>query len=115
MQHVINKWLYTPQFSALASISVRRLALAMGVSMPAAVDIIVRLLPSILDLLKVCKVCRDKFKCDYCTSGTQAPQQEQNILSQFTEREQDAIAMVLKLYHTPGSMPGFFRVSISTL
>ena len=57
-----NKRFYTPQFSPLASVSVRRLAWAMGVSMPAAVNIMVRLMPSIVDPSKVCQLCKDKGK-----------------------------------------------------
>ena len=94
MQIIQYKQFYTPQFSSLASISIRRLAWAMDVNMPMAIDILVRLLPSIVDQKKVCKLCRDKSKCDYCTFSAQPLQQEQDALSQFTEREQDAIAAV---------------------
>ena len=88
----INKRFYTPQFSALASISVRRLAWAMGVSMPAAINIMVRLMPSIVNPQKVCQLCKDKAKCQSCTFQTQPPQQE--ALSQFTPKEQKAIEAV---------------------
>ena len=94
MQLIHYKQFYTPQFTSMASISVRRLASAMGVNMPKAIDISVQLLPSIVDQKKVCKLCRDKSKCEYCTFSAQPPQQEQDALSQFTEREQDAIAAV---------------------
>ena len=52
MQLIHYKQFYTPQFSSLASISVRRLDWAMGVNMPKAIDILVRLLPSLVDQKK---------------------------------------------------------------
>ena len=66
MQPKNLKRYYTPQFSALASVSVRRLAWAMGKPMSAAVDRIVKLLPYIVDSSKVCNVCKDKTKCQGC-------------------------------------------------
>ena len=47
----------------MASVSVSRLVWAMGVSMPAAVNIMVRLLLSIVNPSKVCKLCKDKTNC----------------------------------------------------
>ena len=95
MQSTNNKRFYTPQFSALASISVRRLAWAMGVSMPAAINIMVRLMPSIVNPSKVCVMCKDKTKCQSCSFLNQpTPQHEQGALSQFTEKEQSAIQAV---------------------
>ncbi|GHV48462.1 hypothetical protein AGMMS49546_39040 [Spirochaetia bacterium] len=63
---------YSPQFSDMASVSVRRLAWAMGakVQMPAAVDLMVRLLPSIVDPSKVCLSCQDRSVCQGCVFRT---------------------------------------------
>jgi len=95
MQPANQKRFYTPQFSALASISVRRLAWAMGVSMPAAINIMVRLLPSIVSPSKVCQLCKDKTKCQSCSFLNQpTPQHEQDALSQFTPKEQVALQAV---------------------
>ena len=94
MQALNQKRFYTPQFPALASISVRRLSWAMGVSMPTAVNIMVRLLPSIVSSSKVCQLCKDKTKCQSCTFSFQPPQQEQEAMTQFTEKEQAAIEAV---------------------
>ena len=80
MQPTNNKRYYTPQFSAFATISVRRLAWAMGVSMPAAVDAMVRLMPSIVDPSKVCLSCKDNTKCQGCTFRSQLTPQEQGAL-----------------------------------
>jgi hypothetical protein len=57
---------YTPQFSALATVSVRRLAWALGLTMPKAVDQMVRLLPSLFPLDTVCAACKDNTKCQAC-------------------------------------------------
>ena len=94
MQATNSKRSYTPQFSPLASVSVRRLAWAMDVSMPAAVNIMVRLMPSIVDPSKVCQLCKDKAKCQSCTFHNQPAQQQQDILAQFTEKEQNALQAV---------------------
>jgi len=94
MQANYQKRSYTPQFSNQATISVRRLAWAMGISMPAAINIVVQLLPSIVDPAKICKACRDSSKCQSCTFHNQQSKQEQDILSKFTSKEQNAISAV---------------------
>ena len=75
-----QKRYYSPQFSATAAISVRRLAWAMGVSMPAAVDLMVKLMPSVVDPAKVCLACKDTEKCQICTFRTKLTPQEQGEL-----------------------------------
>jgi len=90
-----QKRFYTPQFSPMASVTVRRLAWAMGVSMPAAVNIIVRLLPNIVNPLKVCNLCKDKTKCQGCSFHNKEQAQQQDFLSMFTQKEQDAISAVV--------------------
>jgi len=70
MQTLTKKRYYTPQFSAMATISVRRLAWYMGKPMPAAVDRIIKLLPYIVDASKVCLACKDNSKCQGCTFNT---------------------------------------------
>ena len=78
MQTLTKKRYYTPQFSPLASVSVRRFAWYMGKSMPAAVDRIVKILPYIVDPSKVCMACKDKTKCQGCTfNSPQLPAEEQ--------------------------------------
>ena len=80
MQSTTTKRFYSPQFSELAAVSVRRLAWALGVPMPAAVDTMVKLIPSLLDPSKVCLACRDNTKCQGCTFRTQLTPQEQAAL-----------------------------------
>jgi hypothetical protein len=57
---------YTPQFSPLATVTVRRLAWALQVSMPKAVDRAVNALPSIFPPSVVCPLCKDTTKCQLC-------------------------------------------------
>ena len=58
--------MYTPQFSDMASIAVRRLAWALNVNMVKTVDAIILLLPRLLDKSKVCTACKDNTKCKNC-------------------------------------------------
>jgi hypothetical protein len=61
-----NKRFYSPQFSQLAAVSVRRLAWAMGKPMPAAVEFMVKLMPSIVEPSRVCLSCKDQSGCQAC-------------------------------------------------
>jgi recombinational DNA repair protein RecR len=66
-----EKKFYSPQFSEMACVSVRRLAWALGVSMPKAVDIIVKELSSAFSSSVVCPQCKDKTKCKVCSFNQQ--------------------------------------------
>jgi len=66
MQAPNQKRYYTPQFSTMAVVFVRRLARFLGVSMPKAVDVIVSKLPSIFSPSTVCLQCKDNTKCSLC-------------------------------------------------
>jgi hypothetical protein len=57
---------YTPQFSEMATVSVRRLAWALGKKMPATVDHMVLLMLTVFDPATVCNHCQDKSKCKKC-------------------------------------------------
>ena len=74
-----EKRYYTPQFSALASVSVRRLSWAMKKSMPAAVEIMVKLLPHMVRPEKICAACQDKTKCSACVFTNQHQPTEDQI------------------------------------
>jgi len=81
MQTVTKKQYYTPAFSAFASISVRRFAWAAKKPMTQTVDMIIQLLPFLVESSTVCKVCQDKTKCDDCTFQiTQLPPEKQLIV-----------------------------------
>ena len=76
MQPNPSKRFYSPQFSQLAAVSVRRLAWAVKKPMPAAVDIMVKLMPSILSPSKICLSCKDKAACQVCIFSKQLDPQE---------------------------------------
>ena len=95
MQPTNQKRYSSPQFSPLAAISVRRLAWAMGVSMPATVDLMVRLMPLVVTSSKVCQACKDKAKCQDCAFNKAISQQEKETLSRFSSKEQDALQAVM--------------------
>jgi hypothetical protein len=82
-----QKRFYSPQFSEVSAVSVRRLAWSLGVSMPKAVDDagrdsaqlifpigkrpegtyqVVGLLPSLFSPGVVCLSCKDNTKCKLC-------------------------------------------------
>jgi hypothetical protein len=58
--------MYSPQFTELATVTVRRLAWAMGANMGQAVDLMVKALPGFINAEKVCGLCKDKSKCFVC-------------------------------------------------
>jgi hypothetical protein len=57
---------YSPQFSELATVSVRRLAWALGLKMTTAVDYMVQAMPALFQPAAVCGCCQDKSKCSLC-------------------------------------------------
>jgi len=77
MQPLTSKRYYTPQFTPLAAISVRRLAWSLGLSMPATVDIMVKLMPHVVNPSKVCLSCKDKSKCASCAFGSLSTDNQQ--------------------------------------
>jgi hypothetical protein len=58
--------MYSPPFSEIAAVSVRRLAWAMGANMGQAVDVMVKYLPAFIKAELVCSYCKDKTKCSAC-------------------------------------------------
>jgi recombinational DNA repair protein RecR len=64
--------MYSPQFSDKATVTVRRLAWALGVSMPKAVDSIISILPSLFSSAVVCPQCKDTTKCNLCGFNQQS-------------------------------------------
>jgi hypothetical protein len=63
---------YTPQFSEQATVTVRRLAWALQVSMPKAMDKAVNVLPSIFPPSVICPLCKDSTKCNLCAFNQNA-------------------------------------------
>ncbi|MDR1903286.1 MAG: hypothetical protein LBQ88_13535 [Treponema sp.] len=72
--------MYTPQFSNTASVSVRRLAWALGATMPAAVNRLVGLLPALYSPGFVCQRCKDQTKCRLCVFSKQISEQDKAFL-----------------------------------
>jgi hypothetical protein len=58
--------MYSPEFSEIAAVTVRRLAWAMGSKMGLAVDVMVKSLPAFINAEKVCALCKDKTRCSTC-------------------------------------------------
>jgi hypothetical protein len=58
--------MYSPPFSEQATVTVRRLAWAMGAHMGEAVDVIVKSAPAFIKADLVCAACKDKTKCTAC-------------------------------------------------
>jgi recombinational DNA repair protein RecR len=73
--------MYSPQFSPTATVSVRRLAWALNKSMPKTVDLMVSLMPSLVEPSKVCLACQDQTKCRVCIFSRQLARQEQAALA----------------------------------
>jgi hypothetical protein len=71
MRNAVQKRYYSPRFSALSAVSVRRLAWALGLSMPTAVDQVVSLLPSLFSPGVVCLACKDNTNCKTCAFSQQ--------------------------------------------
>ena len=67
-----KKRYYSPQFSEKASISIRRLAWALNLSMPKTIDILVNEISLIFAPTVVCPQCQDKSKCASCGFHQQA-------------------------------------------
>jgi hypothetical protein len=61
-----KKRFYSPQFSEKAIVSIRRLAWALGLSMPKTIDILVNEISLIFSSSVVCPQCKDKTKCKSC-------------------------------------------------
>jgi len=66
---------YTPQFTELAAIAVRRLSWALERNMVQTMDELFSYLPHLVDISKVCLACKDNTKCHLCIfSGSAIPQ-----------------------------------------
>ena len=93
MYNTEKKRFYSPQFSEMACVTVRRLSWAMGMSMPEAVNVMAKLIPFYVDSKKICLECPDKSKCHACSFSQE--KQSNNFLSMhFSQREQAALMSV---------------------
>jgi hypothetical protein len=85
--------MYAPRLSEFATVSVRRLSWALGVSIPAAVNIMLKLTSCCINSQKICLGCQDKTKCTDCLYS---PSMQKDALVNFnlTEKEQTALLAV---------------------
>jgi hypothetical protein len=67
-----EKRFYTPQFSEMATVTVRRLAWALNIPMTKTVDIIFKELGLIFPSSEICPKCKDGTKCHACAFNNQA-------------------------------------------
>jgi hypothetical protein len=67
-----KKRFYSPRLSEKASVSIRRLAWALGLSMPKTIDILVNEISLVFSPSVICPKCRDKTKCQACGFHQQA-------------------------------------------
>jgi len=72
MYNTKNGRYYSPRFSETATVTVRRLAWALGLSMPKAVDKIISGITAVYAPSVVCPLCKDKTKCILCGFNQQA-------------------------------------------
>jgi hypothetical protein len=66
MYNAKEKRFYSPRFSEKAIVSIRRLAWALGVSMPKTIDILVDEISLVFSPAVICPKCQDKTKCQAC-------------------------------------------------
>jgi hypothetical protein len=57
---------YSPRFSEMASVTIRRLAWFLGVPMTQAVELFIREIALIFTPSLVCQKCKDSTKCHAC-------------------------------------------------
>jgi len=77
--------MYSPNFSELAAVTVRRLAWAMGANMGQAVDVLVKALPAFINTEKVCALCKDKTKCTTCAIKNAGEMPQKALALLYTE------------------------------
>jgi len=57
---------YTPELNESASVTLRRLAWALGKPMTRTLNVIFIKLPTLIDSQKVCECCKDRSACHIC-------------------------------------------------
>jgi len=72
--------MYTPNLSDQSVVAVRRLAWALGLPMTKTLDIVVRLIPTVIDQRKICSACNNETKCPVCAFNNPLTPQEQSAL-----------------------------------
>jgi len=76
----MEKRIYSPQLSAVASAAIRRLAWSMGKHMTKALEQLILALPAIKDPSKICLACQDKSDCKNCIFSRHFTTEEKTAL-----------------------------------
>jgi hypothetical protein len=78
MNNKTNKRYYSPQFSEVASVSIRRLAWALKMPMTTTIDFLVKNLPfsNLIEPLQVCTAYKDNTRCKVCSFSNPISEQE---------------------------------------
>jgi hypothetical protein len=71
-----QKRFYSPQFSEMACVSVRRLAWSFKKTMPQTIDMVVKFLSFFFSSDQVCTACRDRTKCKVCAFNLSITEEE---------------------------------------
>jgi hypothetical protein len=67
---------YSPRFSEMAWVSVKRLAWSFKKTMPQTIDIVVKFLSFFFASEKVCISCQDRSKCRVCAFNISITEEE---------------------------------------
>ena len=86
MNNTNQKRYYSPQFSETACIAVKRLSWALNLPMTKIIELMVKIMPSVLNAQKICSACQDKSKCQNCAfHNVITPQEQENFLLSLAE------------------------------
>ena len=77
---------YTPELSDEASCTLQRIAWALCMPMTVAMDIIMRVIPLIIDRDKVCEGCRDKNGCADCSFSQEKHRNCDELINKITKK-----------------------------
>jgi len=82
---------YTPELSDEASCTLRRIAWALHVPMTKALDMVMNVIPMIVDPQKVCAGCRDKTRCQDCTFSGENHKTCEHLINMIRKGEIDHV------------------------
>ncbi len=82
---------YTPELSDEASCTLRRIAWGLRMPMTVAMDLIMRVIPLIIDRDKVCEGCRDKTRCADCSFSQEKHRNCKDLINIIRKGEIDHV------------------------
>lgn len=77
---------YTPELSDEASCTLRRISWGLRMPMTSAMEIIMRIMPLIIDREKVCEGCRDRTRCADCSFSEENHRNCETLINIFQKR-----------------------------